>query len=76
MTGPTESQECDSQKDGAISTDSITGDFVISHNANCEPDIIGNVETNTNGVDDLSELLMLTRLKAKRKHTFGTKVHG
>ena len=63
----TEFQECDSQKDGAISTDSITGGFVISHNANCEPYIIGNVETNANGVDDLSEPIDVDTLESKKE---------
>ena len=62
-----ESQECDSQKDGAISTDNITGGFVISYNANGEPDIIGNVETNANGVDDLSEPIDVDTLESKKE---------
>ena len=62
-----ESQECDSQKDGAISTDSITRGFVISHNANGEPDLIGNVEANSNGMDDLSEPLDVDTLESKKE---------
>ena len=62
-----ESQGCDSQKEGAISTESITGGFVMSHNANGEPDIIGNVETNANGVDDLSEPIDVDTLESKKE---------
>ena len=63
----TESQECDSQKDGAISTDSITGGFVISHNANGEPDVSGNVEAIANYMDDLSEALDVDTLESKKE---------
>ena len=62
-----ESQECDSQKDGAISTDSSTGGFVISHNANGEPDVIGNVEAIANYMDDLSEALDVDTLESKKE---------
>ncbi len=59
------SQECDLQKDGTISTDSITGGIVISHNANGEPDVIGNVEAIAIYMDDLSEALDVDTLERK-----------
>ena len=39
----------------------------MSHNANGEPDIIGNVETNANGVDGLSEPLDVDTLESKKE---------
>ena len=39
----------------------------MSHNANGEPDILGNVETNANGVDDLSEPIDVDMLESKKE---------
>ena len=62
-----EYQECDSQKKCSITNDSNTGDFIISSNANGEPDVIGNVETHPNGLDNFGEPVDVDIFESKRE---------